>query len=976
MPLHITALRVLDVVVARSRGVTVKRGLLQARTPSPPSSLAGGTPGATATPHTNTPGRSGMSGADSPNAAVAGNGVMISPPSLTAVRSQTQPTVVTSTSAADTSAHSPIGTPSLAMQASASNPSSAASSSSAASTSFTHTINPVLVKSFSTPNPTDEQVTRMRFEYMAFQRLPVELGRPLALVSHEEEGLCLLYEDVRGETIDNVLYENGRKATDQPVADTATIEHSRSGSIYAADTATATQSPHSPTPPAALSRPKTLRPLSCILRIARALSSFLLRLHDQHVIYKSIRPSTILFNDDTDRCLLLEYQSSSLLSRERAIIEEWTEDGDPGLLAYISPEQTGRMNRVLDSRTDIYSLGIVLYELLVGQPPFVSSDPLEIIHFHLAKACPDPVAVLEARRRAAGDDDKLNDRERKALGWLGAIILKCVAKQAEDRYQSAAGLLSDLDFCYKLLMSADAEAAVLSVPATISPLVMSRSLTPDARPSSSLSTNSVISPLGYGNGVSPTSSPTMSPVTTNQFHVGRTDVLSRFRISQRLYGREEQVKILLDAFDRVSGETTVPATPTTPSDQPPRPIRPELVLIAGYSGIGKTSVVDEVQKPIVKKRGLIARGKFDLYRRNQSALLAAFQQLIMQLLTQDTTVWKERLLAALGTDAQLLIDVMPELERLIGPQAAVPPLPATDTEKRFIRTFLNFVAVFCAAEHPLTLFIDDLQWSDTISLHLLRSLFMMDGAYLLIIGAYRDNETPPLHPLIRMVEELREEDLGDRIHSIMLQPLNLSHITALVSDTLRCSTESATELARLLLMRTQGNPFFISSILQSLYSSKLIAFDYKSGRWTWDMEQLRFANISSDVVDLLCGQIQRLEPRQQELMKLAACIGNTFSLWTLAVVAEAAEEEVTYEMWQVSNSGLIIPLHSQYELFVLAENYRLSKERGDSVAQTALLPFVSSAAPTTSASAPLHSSSAPVPSSSNTLARTLLGACC
>ena len=959
-PLHITALRVLDVVVARSRGVTVKRGLLQARTPSPPSSIAGGTgtPGTAPTPNPTN---------DSPYVT---SGAMVSPPSLPAARSQTQPPVLFSTAVADTAIQSPIDTPTLTSHPSASNssnPSSATLSSSSTSSAFSHTISPVLVKSFSTHNPTDEQVTRMRFEFMAFQRLPVELGRPMALVSHEEEGLCLLYEDVRGETIDSVLYENGRTATDTPIPVSVTIEHPGTDSTYNTDTTAPTQSPHSPAPTTALSRPKNLRPLSSILRIARSLSSFLLRLHDQHVIYKSLRPQTILFNMDTDRCLLLEYQSSSLLLRERAIIEEWTEDGDPGLLSYLSPEQTGRMNRVLDSRTDIYSLGIVMYEMLVGQPPFVSSDPLEIIHFHLAKACPDPVAVLEARRRATGDEGKLSDRERKALGWLGAVILKCVAKQAEDRYQSAAGLLSDLDFCYKLLMSPDTGPAAMSIPTSISPLVMSRSLTPDARPSSSSSSTSslsaaaILSPLSHGLGVSPTSSPTLSPVTTNHFHVGRTDVLSRFRISQRLYGREEQVKTLLDAFDRVSGETE-PATPSS-SSIPPRPVRPELVLIAGYSGIGKTSVVDEVQKPIVKKRGLIARGKFDLYRRNQSALLAAFQQLIMQLLTQDTTVWRERLLTALGSDAQLLIDVMPDLERLIGPQSAVPPLPALDTEKRFIRTFMNFVSVFCAADHPLTLFIDDLQWSDTISLHLIRSLFMMEGAYLLIILAYRDNETPPLHPLIRMVEELREEELGDRIHSILLQPLHLHHITALVSDTLRCSSESAAELARLLLMRTQGNPFFVASILQSLYTSKLIVFDYKLGRWTWDMEQLRFANISSDVVDLLCGQIQRLEPRQQELMKLAACIGNTFSLWTLAVVAEAAEEEVTYALWQVSNNGLIIPLYNQYELFVLAENYRLSKERGG--LQPAL-PSVPSAAPTTSASAPLHSSSALASSSSCT----------
>ena len=583
-PLHISALRVLDVVVARSRGVTVKRGLLQSRTPSPPASLAGGTPSASHTPNTTTPGRSGTGGSDSPDASRPGSGVMISPPSLASVRSQTHPTVFASSTATDTNTQSPMDTPPLPTSH-PSNPSSASSSSSSTSSTYTHTISPVLVKSFSTPNPTDEQVTRMRFEYMAFQRLPIELGRPLALVSHEEEGLCVLYEDVRGDTIDSVVYENGRKATDQPITDAATT------STHTADAATVNPSPHPPH--------KTLRPLSSILRIARSLSSFLLRLHDQHVIYKSIRPSTILFNDDTDRCLLLEYQSSSLLSRERAVIEEWTEDGDAGLLSYISPEQTGRMNRVLDSRTDIYSLGIVMYELLVGQPPFVSSDPLEIIHFHLAKACPDPVALLEARRRAAGDDDKLSDREKKALGWLGAIILKCVAKQAEDRYQSAAGLLSDLDFCFKLLTSADLDAAALSVPASISPLVMSRSLTPDSRPSSfsasSRSAASVLSPLGRDDSVSPTSSPTFSSVPTTQFHVGRTDVLSRFRISQRLYGREEQVKTLLDAFDRVSGETE-PATPPL-SASPPRPIRPELVLIAGYSGIGTNSPAKPEKTP-------------------------------------------------------------------------------------------------------------------------------------------------------------------------------------------------------------------------------------------------------------------------------------------------------------------------------------------------------------------------------------------
>ena len=311
------------------------------------------------------------------------------------------------------------------------------------------------------------------------------------------------------------------------------------------------------------------------------------------------------------------------------------------------------MNRVLDSRTDVYSLGCVLYDLLVGSAPFVSDDPMEVIHFHLAKACPDPVQQLQQRWGLSVKDKP--EREREALQCLSAIIMKAVSKQAEDRYQSAAGMLADLDYALHLLTD-----FTLSSPRS--------------------------KPNGIFDDATAPSSSSGSVHPPRAFTVGRTDVLSQFRLSQRLYGREEQVRVLLSAFARVSGDDPdvvygdwtdqqsednhslsaastpssspsaspgYPSSPPHPSpthlfNHPPQAPRPELVLIAGYSGIGKTSVVDEVQKPIVRKRGLFVRGKFDLYKRNTSVLLSAFRDLVLHLLTQDVGVWRVKLTGALG----------------------------------------------------------------------------------------------------------------------------------------------------------------------------------------------------------------------------------------------------------------------------------------------------------------------------------------
>ena len=968
---QITGLRILSTPpVSLSRGFLVKRALLHIRIPSPPSSVAG---------EARTPGSADVSAHPymqaAQNAAVANGSTaagtsMFSPPSISSSRSYTQP--LHAGEASNSSSTSPSPTPLLPAAASIllSSLSSTAhaslvgglsthitmitppphsssgplSSSSTSSPSIMHTLSPVLCKTFASARPLHELVTRMRFEYLAFQRLQGDVGKPIALVTHEEEGLALLYDDIGGVTLDSVQYDAASTLGDPLAQGGAAIPLSQAAA--AAVSGTGQLSPTSPS-----ARAKTLRPLSFILRCACTVTTALLRLHGQGVIYKALRPSTILYNDDTRRCLLLEYNASSLLQRERAVVEDWSDETDVDVLRYISPEQSGRMNRVLDSRTDVYSLGCVLYFLMVGTAPFTSADPMELIHFHLAKACPDLVQQLQQKHGAATLAAK-PQRERDSLQCMSAVITKAVSKQAEDRYQSTAGMLADLDYCLHLLTTSDAPQS-LTAP-SFSPHLNSRSLTPEPMlPSACPSPSSPI--LSESSVLSPTSPPSQSSRSL-PFRVGRTDVLSQFRISQKLYGREQQVQILLDAFARISedADPTPSASSfirTTSAAPPRRAPRPELVLIAGYSGIGKTSVVDEVQKPIVRKRGLFVRGKFDLYKRNTSVLLAMFREVVLQLHTQDSAMWKQRFATALGADAAVLIDVIPELEKLLGPQPAPAPLPPTDSEVRFTRTFLNFVHVLAQPSHPLTIFIDDLQWSDSLSLQLLKALFSQESGHLLLVGAYRDNETSAVHPLMRLIDELRFTDDGasSRIHTITLQPLQLQHVMFLVADTLRCSIDAATELAKLLLTRTQGNPFFISSILQSFHAEGLIPFDYKLGRWVWDIEQLRTADVSDDVVDLLCTQIQKLDTSQQEKMKLAACLGNTFDLHTLAIVAQASEASVTYDLWQINEAGLIVPLHNfhQYELYstyVCAQNYQQAMLAAQSATTAMPTRSVSSAA--------------------------------
>ncbi len=560
------------------------------------------------------------------------------------------------------------------------------------------------------------------------------------------------------------------------------------------------------------------------LEIAIALVNALNELHQKNIIHKDIKPENIIINPLTERVQLIDFSIASRLERENPTLSH--PDLLEGTLAYMSPEQTGRMNRSVDYRSDFYSLGITFYELLTGQLPFISNDPLELVHNHIAKTPIPP--------------HQLNPQIPEAISQ---IIIKLLAKTAEDRYQSTQGLNYDL------------ETSLLSLQTT---------------------------------------------GEIQEFIPGKADKARQLTIPQKLYGREREIATLLSTFERVA------AGPT------------ELILVSGYSGIGKTVLVAEVHKPIVRQRGYFIAGKFDQFKRNIpfASLIQAFQSLILQLLTERNAqiqLWKERLLSALGSNGQIIIDVIPEVELIIGTQPPVPQLGPSESQNRFSRVFKQFISVFTTKEHPLVVFLDDLQWADSASLKLIELLMSdTESQYFLLIGAYRDNEVSPVHPTIQTIERI--EQAGTVIHNIVLSPLQLYHVEQLVSETLN-ETAECQPLAELLFNKTGGNPFFLTQLLLSLYQENLLAYHLTQGKWQWNIAEIQAIGITDyTVVELIARNIKKLPQATQQILKWAACIGNTFNLEVLAVINEQSKSLTAAQLWLALQAGLILPLSNDYKI--------------------------------------------------------------
>ncbi|NEO85809.1 MAG: AAA family ATPase [Spirulina sp. SIO3F2] len=590
-----------------------------------------------------------------------------------------------------------------------------------------------------------------------------------------------------------------------------------------------------------------------LLNIAIQLAEALHILAGQQIIHKDIKPANILIHPQTQQIQLIDFSIASLLPKEqRQLVNP---KGLEGTLAYISPEQTGRMNRGIDYRSDFYSLGVTLYELLVGTVPFTKEEPLELIHAHIAQVPMSP-------------GDLLNAQGLFHPQALSGIILKLMAKNAEDRYQSALGFKHDLERC---LQSLDSTGEIAD------------------------------------------------------FELGERDMCDRFLIPEKLYGREAEVQTLLDAFERV-------ASPPTSRGQGTRSQggRAEMLLVVGFSGIGKTAVVNEVHKPIVRQQGYFIKGKFDQFNRNIpfSAFVQALRDLMGQLLGEadaELQTWKAQILEAVGESGQVLIEVIPELERVIGVQPPVPELSGTAAQNRFNRLFEQFTAVFTTPEHPLVMFLDDLQWADSASLNLMKVLMAdRETSYLLLLGAYRDNEVFPAHPLMRMLTELEKQEAA--ISTITLAPLSEQQINQLVAETLSCNLEIAMPLTKLVYRKTQGNPFFTTQFLKGLYEDKLITFNRELGYWQCDLAQVHAAALTNDVVAFMAGRLLKLPQATQDVLKLAACIGNQFDLETLAVVKEAALEESAADIWCALQEGLVIPTSQSYKFFQSAIDTQLSQD--------------------------------------------------
>jgi PAS domain S-box-containing protein len=566
----------------------------------------------------------------------------------------------------------------------------------------------------------------------------------------------------------------------------------------------------------------TVWPLSDFFPLAIQVVEALGQVHARHIMHKDINPSNILANLATGEAKIIDFGLSTILPREN--IARANINVLEGTLAYISPEQTGRINRAVDYRTDFYSLGVTFYELLTGRLPFEENDPLAILYSHLAKPPVPP--------------HKVNQNIPIALS---NIVMKLLAKNAEDRYQSAHGLKADISECERQWHA-----------------------------------DQII----------------------REFPLAQRDISDRLQVSQKLFGREKENEILLSAFENVRNGAC------------------EIFMFSGYAGIGKSSLVNELQIPVTQQNGYFISGRFGQSQSQipYSALIEALRSLIQQLLSESEeqlAMWHTKLQEVLRENGQIILDLLPEAFFVLGSQPLLQTLPAGEEQNRFNITLQNFIQAFMSQEHPLVLFLDDLQWADTASISFLqRFAISPDLHHVMLVGAYRANEINENHPLNEALKQFREP--GSVLHEIDLAPLQLSDLQNLLAKTLNGSLEELTPLAEITLAKTGGNPFFINEFLRDLYNDGLLRFDMGRGGWVWDMRPIQTRQITDNVVDVMSRKVRELPEETQQMLGLAACIGYECNLSTLATLSHRTRPDTASVLWHSLTSGLIFPLTQNY----------------------------------------------------------------
>jgi PAS domain S-box len=554
--------------------------------------------------------------------------------------------------------------------------------------------------------------------------------------------------------------------------------------------------------------------LSIAIRICNGLK----KIHAKNIIHGSINPSNILYEQKNGEVKIIDFSNAKYLSNENYILKKNNTLKES--LNYISPEQTGRINRTIDYRSDFYSLGITFYEMLTGRLPFEFKDTMEIIYNHVAK-----------------EPKNIEDFNLDIPKAVSKIILKLIAKNPEERYKSVSGLKRDLEKC----------------------LIQ------------------------------------MENNSNEDFELGKYDFSENFFLPQKLYGRCNEIQTLINSFHRISTGSS------------------ELVLVSGSSGIGKSTLVKEVFNSVYEENGYFIIGKFEQLQNDNipySAILKALDNFINQLLLESSRkleVWKENILQAVGNNGQVIIDVLPNLELIIGKQQPVPQLGVVETQNRFNIVFENLIQSIASKEHPLVIFIDDLHWADYASLNFIRMITTNESIKnLLVIGAYRDNDINSIYSSMSLINELIENNIVTKV--INLKELQENDLQLMLEETL-VSFEpdfiSLKELAGFIHNKTLGNPFFVIQFLKDIYDYGYIWFDYKCMKWCFNIEEIEKLNLTENVIEFLDNKIKTLEQKTIENLKYGACIGNEFDLNTLTLVSGELCEIILDSLKQAFEIGLI-----------------------------------------------------------------------
>ncbi len=654
----------------------------------------------------------------------------------------------------------------------------------------------VILKTLQNDYPTPSEIALITKEYKTLNNLKIAgVVKPLEMINHSNKNKIIISEDFNGIALSK--YINDKRGS-----------------------------------------------LIDFLRIAIKITDALCDIHGENIMHKGINPENILINPTSLEIKIIYFGASTPLSLEHANPYNYKKKA----LHYISPEQTGRMNRSTDYRTDLYSLGMTFYEMLMGEVPFMGNDPMEIIYGHIAKKI-----------------EPLTTKNPKIPTVLSKIILKLTEKIADNRYQTAIGLKHDLNKSLEFLKK---QKAI---------------------------------PL---------------------FTIGQNDVNSKFRISDNLYGREQEIQTLLKAYNAVEKGAC------------------NLLLIDGFSGIGKTALVNEIHKPTVLSKGYFISGKFDQYKSNSPfhAFSLAFADLVKYLINEPEerlTLTKNKLKAALGLNAPILVELVPEFELIIGQQTSYQKLNPIEAQNRFFFTLIEFIKVFATKEQPLSIFIDDLQWSDDASLSLLKELILREIPNLFIIGAYRYNEVEQGHPLLVMIDTIKKSKTIDEIH---LEALQEKDVNQLIADTLFSSLDDIKHLGKIVFKRTGGNPFYIDELLKTIHHNKHIFFNHKEGKWNWNIDKIIALDLSSNVIELMTSRLKEFDANCLELLQLAACIGNTFHLKTLSLASGKSASELSTILWSAVLEEIIIPTSESYLYIYENEDFNVAyKFQHDRIQQSAYL---------------------------------------